>query len=222
MNKLYIVFCFISALFFTAVTMPAFAWEQGSGGFGGSGSGGGWGNSDGFGGNGGSTGTNQCQPQYMWKAYGVSELFSTPDAACAYRPSPSSVWKYSHSIKQSDTSYACYWSSNGASPILSKTVTAVTNSDYDPNCDTQCNADEYFDGSKCVPWTLKCPAGYEKTRATNAFGNVHQVLKKVGDSCVPDDQPEDCDPAIQECNDDGTPKCDPCSKLKSLSIIIKQ
>ena len=54
-DRIYIAFCLIAALFFTAVTIPAFAWEGGGGSFGGTGSGGSWGNSDGFGGNGGSS-----------------------------------------------------------------------------------------------------------------------------------------------------------------------
>lgn len=84
---------------------------------------------------------------------------------------------------------------------------------YDPKMG-QCKADPNkclspytFINGVCVPpktpdpETKTCPYGYTLDTATN--------------SCVKDPE-KPCDPAVQECNPDGTVKCDCCQKLDTI------
>lgn len=74
----------------------------------------------------------------------------------------------------------------------------------DPN---QCLSPYTFINGVCVPpkqpdpETKTCPYGYTLDTATN--------------SCVKDPE-KPCDPAVQECNPDGTVKCDCCQKLDTI------
>ena len=67
---------------------------------------------------------------------------------------------------------------------------------------------------QCVP-EIKCPQGYKK-EGGQCVWQCPAGFKDVGGSCVPDDQPEDCDPTIQQCDENGAPVCDPCSKLQEI------
>ncbi len=215
MNKFYIVFCLISALFFTAVTMPAFAWEQGSGGFGGSGAGGSWGNSDGFGGNNGSSGASaggSCKANFMGTSYSSPSAAGT--AACSYFGRGGLIgWAKSGSNTATEPTP----SKNGTHyPVCAKggAFGAVNLTDCDAPI-PDCPVGEHWDGSRCVK-SLKCPAGYEK-QGDKCVWQCPEGFKKVGGSCVPDNQPEDCDPSLQECDEDGKPKCNICEKLTNLT-----
>ncbi len=219
-DKLYIVFCLISALFFTAVTMPAFAasaggsWEPtypgGGGGFGGASSGGSWGNSDGFGGSGG-FGGGSYDP---WA--------DSPDGQiCGFR----GAMRPNSPLKNIYPTYNDACISNGGTPngtwkCVNGSAT-YTASERDRTCingekppPPSCPDGQIHDGNSCVP-ALKCPSGYEK-QGNNCVWQCPEGFKEVGGSCVPDNQPEDCDPSLQECDEDGKPKCDPCSKLQEL------
>lgn len=220
-DKIYIAFCLIAALFFTAVTMPAFAmggaggsWDcpdgyqpaegggckGGGGSTGGSGSGGSWGNSGGFGGSGGSTGFT-CTGVYTWGSGStyIGEHYSAQSACEAVAS------KLGRELLEIRDGKVCRMKDHYVSYGL-----AVSDCPPPPDCPVG----TIYDGSQCVP-ELECPQGYKK-EGGQCVWQCPAGFKEVGGSCVPDDQPEDCDPAIQECNDDGTPKCDPCSKLQEI------
>lgn len=161
----------------------------GGGGFGGGGTGHNWGNDGGFGGNGGSNAT--CETEMLYTRNPVRGItfpkFKTGQEICEWT-TPGLTFRGN----------ACY-RPDGSLQVYVRTV---SNPDYDSSCinpdkGLKCPAGYKQEGDKCI-W--QCPAGY----------------KDMGGSCVKDDMPEDCDPLIQECNDDGTPKCDPCSKLQEL------
>ena len=210
-DKIYIAFCLIAALFFTAVTIPAFA----------AGAGGSWGNSDGFFGNGGSFGGSggggSWEPEICIYDPTASDLtgqtFTSASAAAAAVCSTrggSPVWSGPPASPSNTLAYLrCSGGDKGGGAVI---VTCSSNPEPEPEpCPTGTIRNS---SGQCVP-ELKCPAGYEK-QGDKCVWQCPAGFKEVGGSCVPDDQPEDCDPAIQECNDDGTPKCDPCSKLQQL------
>ncbi len=209
-NLIFNLFIAFGAMFFTAVTMPAFAvpntdgkewgdgWVQGDpfpgggGSFGGNSGGGSWGNSNGFGGNGGSSNNG-----------GIS-------ATCA-----------------AESEKAC--KSNTGMPFIRNYVTPTGVvmmecglngyvSGYKAPCPPvkppeECPADMHWDGSNCVK-DLKCPQGYEK-QGDKCVWQCPAGYKELGGSCVKDDQPEDCDPAIQQCDENGEPQC-MCKALREL------
>lgn len=177
---------------------------KGAGGStGGSGGGGSWGNSDGFGGNGGST--SQPFGDVCYAVGGYASRGFSKDQACATfnRLYPHFGGNFSNSGS------VC---TNGSSSIAYREV-SLSECGVKPEI-PDCPAGQVYNGSQCVP-ELKCPAGYKK-EGDKCVWQCPAGYKDMGGSCVKEDTPEDCDPAIQECNDDGTPKCDPCSKLQQL------
>ncbi|WP_201505708.1 virulence factor TspB C-terminal domain-related protein [Psychrobacter aestuarii] len=209
MNRLtYTLFCFISAMFFTAVTLPAFADGSGSwgddsgftgngGGFGGSGSGGDWG--------------DQCQ-SYISSSKSQT-LSSSPAAACsAYvgvRVASDSVIA-STSLSGLTCSYETKHPTTGVINGSGSVKITVSNCLDEPICP----AGEELINGVCTP-PLKCPAGYIK-QDNKCIWQCPAGYKMLGGNCVPDDMPEDCDPAIQQCDEDGKPVCDCCTNLKQL------
>lgn len=212
MKKLFYATAFILIALSVFWNMPTFAagaggsWGEstdgysgGGGSFGGSSGGGSWGNSDGFGGNGGSSSSGSS---LVCTVKGVT--YSDPDAACVAAVGRATGW-WGQTV-YSYTKRTCV-GSNAPDNVLG----GVTCSEVSP---PECPSGQVYNGSQCVP-ELQCPAGYKK-EGGQCVWQCPAGFKELGGSCVPDDQPEDCDPAIQECNEDGTPKCDPCSKLQQL------
>ena len=232
-DKIYIAFCLIAALFFTAVTMPAFAmggaggsWDcpdgfqpaegggcKGAGGStGGSGGGGSWGNSDGFGGSGGSGGSwgGQCDSS-GWSGSYTNGFYSTPEAACMAILDFFPAAKTFHGVNHYSNYSVCDIRTSSGSQFSENHSLIYKSGDCS---EPECPDGQHYENGQCVK-TLQCPQGYKK-EGDKCVWQCPAGYKDVGGSCVPDDQPEDCDPAIQECNDDGTPKCDPCSKLQEI------
>lgn len=214
MNRfLYLVFCFFCALSFNAVVTPAFAaggaggsWEGdydsgGGGDMGAGGAGGSWGDDSGFGGNGGSTGGGGQQCTYTWQDFSGTDT----NALCL-----SIADKFKKTLLSSD---------NNTCVLENHHVSFRLNSDcVDP---PECPVDMHWNGSNCVK-DLKCPAGYVKD-GDKCIWQCPAGYKMLGGNCVPDDMPEDCDPAIQTCTGGGgagggggEPVCDCCQKLTEL------
>lgn len=205
MNKLtYSIFCLISAFLFTAVSIPAFA-----GGAGGSwGEDGFTGNGGGFGGSGGGGSWDGTCPDAGWtRPTNIinGQFFATPEAACqAIASSLNQTFDYFR--PSSPTSGLCkmkydQWSINKTGDCL-------------PPPPPDCPPDMHWDGSNCVK-DLKCPAGYKK-EGNKCIWECPAGMKLVGGNCVKDTQPVDCDPAIQQCDEDGKPKCNVCEKLNNI------
>lgn len=165
---------------------------KGAGGStGGSGGGGSWGNSDGFGG-GFDGGGGGAWDGVCYQVNGLP-VANTKEGACSGWFNP--AWEKNY--VEGDFCKGGYSWAGMNSVHIGKVPCGDLPPPPPPEPDRKCPAGYKKEGDKCV-W--QCPAGY----------------KDMGGSCVKDDQPEDCDPAIQECNPDGTPKCDPCSKLQQL------
>lgn len=219
------VFILISVSIF--FNLPAHAggsggsWEptfpSSGGSTGGGGAGGSWGNSDGFGGNGGSGGSSAPPSECVYTLYYGRTPFtgSTPSSVCSSMLGvPTSGKTISSSVLSgSQCSYKLQWpnGSHGGGPFLTSNIASDCSIPPPP---PDCPSDQVYDGSQCVP-KLQCPAGYKK-EGDKCVWQCPVGYKDVGGSCVKDDQPEDCDPAIQECDENGEPVCDPCSKLQEL------
>lgn len=204
-NLLFNLFIAFGAMLFTAVTLPAFA----------GGAGGSWGDDSGFGGNGGSFGGSggggswdgQCDGVGWTRDYPSGVGFhSTPQAACQ---------KIASILKQN------FVSVGSVTPYGAKCL--MTNDEWSiqkrgdctpPPPPPECPVDMHWDGSNCVK-DLKCPSGYKKD-GNKCIWQCPAGTKMVGGNCVKDDQPEDCDPITQQCDENGAPVCDPCSKLQQL------
>lgn len=195
-NLIFNLFIAFAAMFFTAVTMPAFA----------GGAGGSWGDDSGFGGNGGfgGGGAGGSWAGVCTANYGTNKFTGSSVGSICSQFNDSIPHATMFEIRDGKTCRAgmngsWYWS-----------VTPSCKDDL-----PSCPAGQVRDPSgNCVP-ELKCPAGYVKS-GDSCIWQCPAGFKMLGGNCVKDDQPEDCDPAIQECNEDGTPKCDPCSKLQQL------
>lgn len=164
---------------------------------GGSGGGGSW--DSGFTGNGGSSATAQCPSEYLYyRNSAPTVFFPSGEAACQSRGDAPNF--------------------NGSACIRDNGTTLVfvgkkSNPDYDPNC--ACPGDSVRNSSgQCVA-PLKCPAGYVKD-GNKCIWQCPAGMKMLGGNCVKDDMPEDCDPVIQTCDEDGKPVCDCCATLKQL------
>lgn len=182
--------------------LPDPSYPGGGGSFGGGGS---WGNSGGFGGNGGFSGDSPNQCSYTVRG---GPPASSAIAACKEWVEPQVSFSRNFRMIGQECHYEI--SNYGDS----------WRAGYAPNVDENCTPPpdcpdgESWNGSVCVP-PIKCPQGYTK-QGDQCVWQCPAGYKDMGGSCVKDDMPEDCDPAIQECNEDGTPKCDPCSKLQQL------
>ena len=203
------------------------------GGFGGTGAGGDW-SSDPYNGNGGAgsgASTDACQ----WIAtVNQSKLFPTREAAGAYScmvaANVGSFVGFTNLVGADWHEVKCEkgvaWTVKRSCDNLScpeGTKLDSTTKQCKPICDNRSIFDPVTktckpDPNKCLsPYTLingvcvppktpdpetkTCPYGYTLDTATN--------------SCVKDpDKP--CDPAVQQCNPDGTVKCDCCQKLDTI------
>lgn len=195
--------------------LPDPSFPGGGGSFGGNSGGGSWGNSGGFGGNNGSgsppagsAGDSYNQCNYI-SADGSSHSSaeSAGKANCQhFRGTDFLRWQQSPpSPSRPEAGVLCAGSSPSGGFVIAQCQTKVI---------PECRAGQHFDGSNCVK-DLKCPKGYEK-QGNKCIWQCPAGMKKQGDNCVKEDTPEDCDPAIQTCNDDGTPQCDPCAKMQQL------
>lgn len=202
MKKLYFALCFILIILSAFWNISVYAaggaggsWGDDSGydgdggSTGGSGGGGSW--DSGFGGDGGSD--RVCQDQYQYRPPISSGTWhTTGSAACSQL---GSVQSQSLTFNNG----ACYTSNGNKWANLEKRA----NPTYDPDC---------IDPDK----PLKCPAGYVKKGDNTCVWQCPAGYKMLGGNCVKDDMPEDCDPAIQTCDENGEPVCDCCGALTQL------
>lgn len=83
----------------------------------------------------------------------------------------------------------------------------------------QCSDNQHYDQStqQCVPDS--CPEGQHLENGTcvpdDNDPECGQGQHLENGICV-NDPPQDCDPAIQECDENGKPKCDCCEKLDTI------
>ncbi|MFK3866867.1 virulence factor TspB C-terminal domain-related protein [Psychrobacter faecalis] len=225
MKKLFYVLAFILiaiSVFFTvsahALTIPAVngkcqtGWTLNSSGsctsnHTGNGAGGSWGDDSGFGGNGGSTGGSGAGGSWVGGQCNLgNQYFGTLSSVCSskakdFPTSVSSITKDPYS----NGSFTCNFS-NGLSTGVQCNV------DAEP---LECPEGTYDAGGGVCLTELKCPAGYVKS-GNSCIWQCPAGFKMVGGNCVKDDQPEDCDPTVQQCDENGAPVCDPCSKLQQL------
>lgn len=205
---------------------------NGNGGSGsGAGAGGSW-----------SSDQNTCSVQYVYLSSVTNKTYSTPEAACDYLKvinngagAPGVTFSHAsndlcyYNNKGSEVAWSRYFKQSN--PAYSSSCTCKTGeyysstynkcipkcddgrSLYDPSTNTckvnpqQCQSPYTLINGVCVPpkqpdpETKTCPYGYTLDTATN--------------SCVKDPE-KPCDPAVQECNPDGTVKCDCCQKLDTI------
>lgn len=201
MKKLFYVLAFILIAISVFFNVSAYA----------GGAGGSWGDDSGFGGNGGS--------------FGGGGAGSSPSSQCEIDG------QYVSGQQFCDIYYKKgFWdwptTFNGDRCIGKSGTTLIKPNCSPPQCPSgsnlvggkcikDCPIDYHDEGGVCVK-DLKCPAGYLKTADNTCVWQCPAGFKMVGGNCVKDDQPEDCDPTIQQCDDDGQPQCDPCSKLQQL------
>lgn len=211
-NLIFNLFIAFGAMFFTAVSMQAFA----------GGAGGSWGDDSGFGGNGGSF--NGGGSGGSWDPEGScmagAAYGSTPLEACKNNYPDEGGTNWWGIVKLGSDGMSCVKSNGGFLTKVSCTdmkCPAGTVDDGNGRCikpPVDCPPDTHYDGSSCVK-DLKCPAGYKK-EGNKCIWQCPAGTKMVGGNCVKDDQPEDCDPMTQQCDENGEPVCDPCSKLQQL------
>lgn len=206
-NLLFNLFIAFGAMLFTAVTLPAFA----------GGAGGSWGDDSGFGGNGGfgGGGAGGSWSPDLWcfsQSYNPNKCFSDyPTTLNRYCSDVHGGGRVAGTIrKTNDDLYTAPCLQDGY-PSGSALAVRITNPEPEP---PPCPADTVREGTICVP-ALKCPSGYKKV-GNQCIWQCPAGTKMVGGNCVKDDQPEDCDPMTQQCDENGEPVCDPCSKLQQL------
>lgn len=174
------------------------SWGDGSGNFSGSGAGGSF--------------TPNKTYDYCTDGMGA---YPTPESACQARAKRYGFSKYAlrgymcdvlnnnGSVWDGNTPISCYNEKKKCpeNSVLKDGVCVYPEKDcFAPNT--------YYNGS-CVPpkqpdpVTKYCPYGYTLTNG----------------QCVKD-PPKTCDPAVQQCNPDGTPKCDCCEKLDAINSNI--
>ncbi|MDN3452259.1 MULTISPECIES: virulence factor TspB C-terminal domain-related protein [unclassified Psychrobacter] len=175
------------------------------------GAGGSWDNDSGFGGNGGSTGgggaggswSDQCS--YSIRGRSFDSLDAVEFEHCKLRSDSLSIFNLSHS--DGVISFSCSVSAD-AHPDGNYGGTYVC--EEPPSCPVG----QVWNGTSCVT-ELKCPAGYSKD-GDACIWQCPAGYKMLGGNCVKDDMPEDCDPTIQECDENGEPVCDCCGSLQQL------
>lgn len=213
MKKLYFALCFILIILSAFWNISVYA----AGGAGGS-----WDNDSGFGGNGGSTGgsgaggstggTVMCSsPLGGSDMVPSSQLSSITQSWCK---SNSSVELVIPGVTDTAKQYSVTCKYNDFAPNRGRR----TGWCYPPEkpVDPECPVDMHWDGSNCVK-DLKCPAGYVKD-GNKCIWQCPAGYKMLGGNCVKDDMPEDCDPAIQTCDENGEPVCDCCGAVSGLGI----
>lgn len=213
MKKLFYVLAFILiaiSVFFNvsahALTIPAVngkcetGWTLNSSGsctsnHTGNGAGGSWGDDSGFGGNGGGFGGGGSSSDWdsLECRFGNDKI------------------TYSQAFNICTSSFSNCKYDNSTNKIESPPYFSVQCYGIPPK---SCPEDYTSVDGQCV-LNLKCPAGYVKD-GNKCIWQCPVGFKMVGGNCVKDDQPEDCDPTIQQCDDNGQPQCDPCSKLQQL------
>ena len=206
MKKLFYVLAFILIAISVFFNVSAYA----------GGAGGSWGDDSGFGGNGGSTGGGGGGGS--WDDRMCTAAYSGMDQVTKKSPKQVGIDTCAFfnkgtftGITDGTTTPSIYCRK---SPTEPETFAGVANCTTGENPQPECPADMHWDGSNCVK-DLKCPAGYVKS-GNSCIWQCPAGFKMVGGNCVKDDQPEDCDPTIQQCDEDGAPVCDPCSKLQQL------
>lgn len=176
------------------------------------GAGGSWGEDSGFGGNGGFGGGGaggswggQCTDAGWTRSATINgQYFATAEAACR---AIASIRKQTYlRVEINGNSARCFMQGDQWS--------IFKDGNCEPPPEPECPVNMHWDGSNCVK-DLKCPAGYKKD-GDNCIWQCPAGTKMVGGNCVKDDQPEDCDPIAQECDENGEPVCEPCSKLQQL------
>lgn len=210
MKKLFYALAFILIGISVFFNVSAYAEEMG-------GAGGSWGDDSGFGGNGGATGGAGSGGSWDNASDGSCTL---PSGASISGTSNSSnfggnevcgqglamgVYPPSSFYTGAPVSYAC----NVAGKSVKTTVQMVCNGQ--PLCEPPSVLSP--DGV-CVD-ELKCPAGYVKS-GNSCIWQCPVGYKMLGGNCVKDDMPEDCDPTIQTCDENGEPVCDCCGSLQQL------
>ena len=206
-------FLLLFACAFSLSSLSSFAYAEGMGGAGGS-----WGNDSGFDGNGGSTGGGGSGGSWTpevcsyfdivtQKAYPSASAAAS--AACsAYDGSFTNSWFNGKDPSTGSGSPMC--SSTGATGYITRTCSPNPEPEPPP-----CPAGTVRNSSgQCVP-ELKCPAGYIK-QGDKCIWQCPAGYKMLGGNCVKDDMPEDCDPTIQQCDENGEPVCDCCDSLGQL------
>lgn len=209
-NLLFNLFIAFGAMLFTAVTLPAFAggaagsWGDdsgysGNGGFGGAGSGGSW--------SGG-----QCTGYSNGVPYKGSLGSVATQIARAIENSYGNSFPVSVGTQTriDDYNFKYTFTAN----FQSSPWTSNINCGTPPEPPKQCPSGSVLVGNDCVQ-SLTCPSGYVKS-GDKCIWQCPAGTKMVGGNCVKDDQPEDCDPMTQQCDENGAPVCDPCSKLQQL------
>lgn len=194
------------ALFFWAFIIllyvaPIFAYAQDSG-FGGGGAGGSWGEPVAPVCKNGTVGTTG-----WYRSPGTNGIYySTPSQACQ---AVASYYKQTYLSVDSITSSTatCRMQGDQWSISYANNCTCPTGTHFNDTMQQcikdipDCPVGSTWDGTMCKADPIACPAGQHLDTATN--------------TCV-DDPPPPCDSAVQECNPDGTPKCDCCEKLDTI------
>lgn len=185
--------------------------KGGGGGFGGGGAESDWGNSGGFGGNSGSSGGFDGGG-YMCPDGQNPQSFA--DRLCSQNTT--TVKDIDRVLYRGKVYFNVTCAAGHKASLICAPHSCPSGQEsVNGQCVSPCPDGSVRDANgQCKP-ELKCPAGYKK-EGGQCVWQCPAGYKDNGGTCVPDDQPEDCDPAIQECNDDGTPKCDPCAKLQQL------
>lgn len=194
--KYFIIFWLALMFSLYALQNPAHAEEMG-------GAGGSWGNDSGFGGNGGSTGGSGAGGSWgQCTAVTNKGTFTDAQSHCAaWVPNYTSA---SLIERNGSMGFACY--------VNGELYAFGSCSAYEPP--PECPQGQVLSGGSCVP-ELECPSGYTKSGST-CIWQCPAGYKMLGGNCVKDDMPEDCDPAIQECDENGEPVCDCCGTLGEL------
>lgn len=177
------------------------------------GAGGSWDNDSGFGGNGGSMGGSggggswTPPPVCVYQMNGITQSFDSLAAASAAHRNY--LGNQTYTYKVSGTAIFMYYSSG--SVVGQYGSVRCTDAPPPP----ECPAGQIRNSSGQCVLELKCPAGYVKD-GNKCIWQCPAGYKMLGGNCVKDDMPEDCDPAIQTCDENGEPVCDCCGALTQL------
>lgn len=202
MKKLFYITAFILIAVSVFFNVSAYA----AGGAGGS-----WGDDSGFGGNGGSFGGSGGGGYW-----GGGDPYTNNGRCDTAAVSPELSCKiysdiYRNGVPTRLVGSACERLSSGTW-ISSGSIYKKSCDDFKPKV---CPEGYFLDANNNCVKELKCPAGYVKS-GDSCIWQCPAGYKMLGGNCVKDDMPEDCDPTIQECDENGEPVCDCCGSLEQL------
>lgn len=149
----------------------------------------------GFGG--GGAGGSWEQPQKCYSIWGEDGIFSSLDSACKSWFTKSGIGSNNPGLSVGASGMSCVY--YGGRNNYNGNATGKVGREID--CQT-CEENQYFNETlqQCIDKEPDCPEGY-------IFQNGQCVKKDEGG--------DDCDPKIQQC-DDNKPKCDICAKLDKI------